>query len=296
VTVSPGGTTPGTSGATSAPSAAETCEDVYVISARGSGQPWRGATNADVSPETKRVYAGIQATLPAGKTVGFHQLGPTYRALSTDVLGRGMATALSEGSPASRLKAARSRLSHNLDEYLGGADKGVSELNAYLTHLTFLCFPQHKEPSIILVGYSQGAMIIHEQLRRLARAHSTMADRIKAVVLVADPARVARSRAIELGDAAAKNHGACHILDDLPGDRACFPPNKTADIPASFANRTWSVCLDGDVVCDTSSLFAIQSVSTFKASLKAGTFAHSTLYESTRLARDAGKAAGRRVK
>jgi Regulator of chromosome condensation (RCC1) repeat/Putative Ig domain/Cutinase len=99
------------------------------------------------------------------------------------------------------------------------------------------------------MGYSQGSMVMHRALVDLADAGNTaILDRIIGVVLLADGDRQPHTRSHLVGNnAAPAAHG---------GPTRWAPSgkyNQQRDIPARVANRTWTHCEKGDLVCDSDS-------------------------------------------
>jgi alpha-tubulin suppressor-like RCC1 family protein len=96
---------------------------------------------------------------------------------------------------------------------------------------------------VLLVGYAQGAAVVHRVLVRAA-AEGGLSGLIGGV-LVSDPERVGRSVAHPvLGDPAARRR-----------DRGLFPEvlRSVPDVPATQgAYAVWSVCTRHDLVCDPS--------------------------------------------
>ncbi len=116
---------------------------------------------------------------------------------------------------------------------------GVRDLRLLLADATVAC----PDRPVLLVGYAQGAAVVHRVLAR-AGAEGGLASLIGGV-LVSDPDRVRRSVAHPvLGDPAA--------LRRTPG---VFPEvlGASADVPrAGGSYDVWSICTRHDLVCDPS--------------------------------------------
>jgi Cutinase len=115
--------------------------------------------------------------------------------------------------------------------YLGSIAQGVAMLGAYLRELGGRC----GRTRVALVGYSQGAAVVSEAVRRLAPATRR---HVRAVVLVADPYSAgasvyARTPSLFPGGAPRR------IGRGSLGARRAALPDRTTD-----------VCFKDDVVCD----------------------------------------------
>lgn len=88
---------------------------------------------------------------------------------------------------------------------------------------------------LVLAGYSQGAMVVHQAERGLSAA---VLARVAATVLVGDGDRPAATRAVRFGSAPASAQGIRAAL--LPWTR------REVAVPS----RTAEVCIAGDLICD----------------------------------------------
>jgi alpha-tubulin suppressor-like RCC1 family protein len=249
---------PPTTTANASPGADSPCSGLYLISARGSGQSYKGPTDMTVSPETNAVLLALQKELTAKGvtvTVTVHQL--SYPAPSVNILTSDLhsANVLSDWD----------QLMHtNLPKYIGEEEQGEAELYGYLTQIYYGCYPTGQEPMIALAGYSQGAMVVHNVLNTLvANNQVNYMSMIKGAVLIADPERMPSSDITNLGTASPGDYGLCHALDSLiiphSNSESCVPPNTTVDVASYFASVATQVCNKNDIVCDTSGLFKLNS-------------------------------------
>jgi hypothetical protein len=134
-------------------------------------------------------------------------------------------------------------------DYLESVYEGNSQLKDYLTQEIQRCWNQPEE--IVLIGYSQGALAIHLALRELSdQGASWIVDRIGAVILIADPAKVKdgqedlyEGKNSPAGSGVRKADGIWQQLMKVQR------PWRTGPIPASLTNRTVSICHDKDFVC-----------------------------------------------
>lgn len=110
-----------------------------------------------------------------------------------------------------------------------------------------------------VVGYSQGAIVLHQGLSALARSDPRSLEKVRAVLLIADPRANATARyhiAIEpSGDPARRQRGGLLGADTLP---------------RAIQDRATSLCISGDLVCDAArqprlSLLAVLAPAVFLA-------------------------------
>jgi streptogramin lyase len=266
VTPSPTGMIPTpTPNVTSTP----TCQDAAFIAVSGSGQHYTSDTELSISPQLKRVYNAMMSRLAGHKSVLVHVLN--YPALSVNVLK----TNLNTGSLSTRW---HQFFGVNLPMYLAGKDKGVAALWGAVTQVRFSC-PNQK---IVLAGYSQGAMVVHEFLEELTTGNDTATkSAIRGVVLIADPERVKHSQVLEFGTAAWNEYGICNI-PGLSRFTSCTGPLQLTDVPAAFLPVATDVCFQYDIACDIGELFHDFNVNTrsgYVEAINLGTFIHTGLYQ-----------------
>ena len=118
---------------------------------------------------------------------------------------------------------------------------------------------------VVLAGYSQGAMVIHNVLNELLdNSQANYLSMIKGAALIADPERMKPSNVLNLGSAPSDNYGVCHTLDEFfishsPTSASCVPPNYTSDVANYFASTAVQICDTNDLACDTSDLFKLNN-------------------------------------
>jgi Cutinase len=279
------GTTTGSTRVAAAPATASSssgnaasCSGLYFISARGSGEPFEGATNMSVSRETDTVLEGIEDELHAEHLtipIQVDQLGPAYTAPSVNDL-------LSNLSIQTTIPGIWHQFADvNVPNYIGQEEAGEAELYAYLTGIELDCYPTGHEPMVVLAGYSQGAMVVHNVLNSLVAGDQTgFMSMIKGAVLIADPERTPFSDVPNFGTASPNDYGACHLADDLDLHK-CVPPNATTDVAKYFASVTTAICDQGDIVCDTSSLLSLKNASSLgslRAAISVGEWVHTNCH------------------
>ena len=214
------------------------CEDVLAIGVRGSGEEPQGPPpdyGFDRLPSTKgfgpkmwEVYEGFADELSAKRPgTQIRTIGLKYKALGTF---------------------------HNpgKTDYLGSVDEGTAQLLDLLTREINRCKDDPEQ--IVLLGYSQGALVIHLALFKL---NALGLGKIATVILVADPAKVRKSEEILYEG---KDHPAGSGVWDAEGifhalyeDADTLYPwaDSTGPIPSSVTNRTVQLCHNHDEVCAT---------------------------------------------
>lgn len=134
----------------------------------------------------------------------------------------------------------------NAARYFASIASGVGALGTMVD----LRGDQCPDESIVLLGYSQGAAAVHQFLNRVEDdGDLDLLDRIAAVVLIADPDRVAESAATNFGTAPSGAQG----VEAYQGSGQTSwlkMPGPRRDIPADVSDRTVSVCNKRDTVCD----------------------------------------------
>jgi hypothetical protein len=231
-------------GVSSANAAVGTCSDVKFLGARGSGELDQ-LKDHYFGPEVNTVYTALQADLKkSGVSVSYDWVG--YPAASVDVLKPSTAQGVLMLS-GSLLALAAWRADH-LAPFLASIDQGVDLATQQVLAISDAC-PNTK---IVLSGYSQGAMVMHQVLLRLQQQGRTDVLRhIGGVALIADGDKVRLTAAQHFGDA------------DYPtaqGVRTAFTLGAR-DIPSDVASYAYDVCNANDPVCD----FHFASFATKKA-------------------------------
>lgn len=198
------------------------CENVAIIGARGSGEKhskrwgWFGS-------RAGAFQKALVKKLKGRRTAASHALPKTdYVAHAVWMLAR------PPFSPQNR--------------FFKGIRQGVDSTVALLRSQAIVCPAQ----VFVLTGYSQGAMVMHRAMARLAKSGSlsdtSILDRIAGAVLIADGDRVRSSRVAHLvGSPAAgkRGRGIANVVGKQP------------DVPGGgVQGRTWSVCTKNDIVCD----------------------------------------------
>jgi len=191
------------------------CSGVYVVGARGSGEPQYGGPYQGYGAE---VWAALKAfTL-------FTQLGPVdahaliYRADSTDIL-------TNHGVPNRP----------GIAQFISSVNDGIVNLVLMVEDEQSACPTR----PIVLLGYSQGALVVEQALVELQRSGSLAFGHVVGVGLIADPNRIGGT-AYDYGSADSSFNGITQTLGLFP-----------QALPSAVAGFTISYCEQGDLVCAT---------------------------------------------
>jgi hypothetical protein len=223
--------------------AVSSCSDIYFLGARGSGEwgpgsddrkkgVWTPATAERGDPhgfgrEVNQIWTTLGSTLPA---TSIEPSSVPYAAESTDLL-----------------KPTKRGVVFNVQQFLSSITNGLDVAYTQLINREATC-PNER---IVLAGYSQGAMVMHRLLQRLAdEGRSSILRRVRGVGLVADGDRVRGSRAAIIGDPAAPVSGT--------GIAPYFQLGPQRDIIPDALQSTVQLCSQYDVVCDYSNVVRYQ--------------------------------------
>jgi Cutinase len=221
------------------------CADAVFLAVPGNGETFRSSSNLRVTRELRNLYRAM-ASKATTKQISYQVIDNPVPAIDRMTAGLSRVRA---ADPAAFTTAQKAKLASNLARYVTGHEHGLADLRAAFTQVRADCGPQTK---IVLGGYSQGALVVHEFLAELGAGDDASAKAaVAAVALIADPARVKQSAVPETATAAAAGSGGCALLSDL---YPCAGSAEIHDVPAAFAPRAVSVCLSGDPACDTSTM------------------------------------------
>lgn len=204
------------------------CKDLALFAVTGSGEHFNGATNLSVSPTLKTVRDGFMSVLTAGKKAKLRVINYPARPVTT---------LTQEYNPA---------------KYLEGKNVGVTRLLNAIDEYRTNCAGK----PIAIITYSQGALVAREAMVKYAATHTGAARQaITTIVEIASPARLSDSPVVDFGTADKMSHGLCKYL----AGGGCFKdtPFTVKEMPPVYQGRTWAVCKQHDVVCDTSTVAAM---------------------------------------
>jgi Cutinase len=212
--------------------AAQHCNNVEFLGARGSGQPYTGKGSfGGLGPEVSHMVYIMKTDLHKKKLTYGVEANP-YPAVGTGVLIPSAATvALFLMSPPLGI---RQYIKDNLDKFVGSINKGVDDMIFDARHYSLLC----SSSVFVFVGYSQGAMVAHTAEVALdKKSEATIFKKIAGTVLLADGYRTPKTKAHEFGTSKKGREG---IVSWLVG------PGRDVALP----NTTASICNANDIVCD----------------------------------------------
>lgn len=169
--------------------------------------------------------------------------------------------------------------------YYDGVRRGIQELKSALLDDLGNCPKQ----SVVLVGYSQGAMVVNRALGDLARRRSVLRA-IAAVELLADPQRLGSAPYVE-GTASPGFNGLGVFAGALGIPGVGFPAD---DLPMAVRDRSRSYCIAGDLVCAWDPSTPLTGPEAVAAQQAAGLI--HTSYVESGYARAAGRDAARKVR
>ncbi|HVW82217.1 MAG TPA: cutinase family protein [Mycobacteriales bacterium] len=223
----------GAGGAITTPTPDPSCANVYLVGARGSGEaPGAGGLGAEVSDLSATIESSLAT---AGLTM--QTVADSYRADSVDdfVPSAAETTKLEAMIASGNESGAISwYYDHNVTPYLASIKAGVTAAVKDARMVSYYCPGSY----LMLAGYSQGAMVVHQAEWRLAKSYPEIASRIVGTVLVADGDRIPNSEAKRFGTATGGGEGVRTWLKENNGTDALLPAT------------TASICNAGDIVCD----------------------------------------------
>jgi len=130
-------------------------------------------------------------------------------------------------------------LSEGLTAFYNSEEAGWVGLEAVIQARVKTC----PNIQIAVAGYSQGAMVVNDALRWLASNAPSTIDNIQAVLLLADPK----------ADSSQSYHA---VVDFFGGGPVAKDGNDgilgAQALPSALRSRASSLCISGDLVCDTS--------------------------------------------
>jgi hypothetical protein len=219
----------------------EPCARVQILGARGSGQaydpsgPFKG-----FGPQVYKAITLIEAQLSA-KHVTYALDANTYPALSTSILN----------PPWYDFVDWPDYEKNHLDKFLAGIATGVHQAVQTAEIDQAVC-PSNTR--IIMVGYSQGAMVVHQAELQLKTKDRAAFNDIIGTVLIADGNRHGNTKGKEFGSSPADGSGIETWFANTLNHGTAFPD---IPLPATTAN----ICNNNDLVCDTS-LWALKNFGT----------------------------------
>jgi hypothetical protein len=238
--------------AASASPAADRCNHVEFLGARGSGQPWDvTGPFKGFGPQSYKVVTTIAAKLSA-KRISYGVDSIPYPADSVNDLKPSLGEIL--GLPATLPFYYK----NNVQKFLGSIATGVNDMVTDIKDRAATCGSAQK---LVLVGYSQGAIVIHQTEDYLLVHNRALLSNIIGTVLIADGDRVPNTKSKAFGSSGASGEGVQVYLGH-------FSTHLDMPLPATTAN----LCNANDIVCN----FGIPQLKNFSASAKVHTTSYAT--------------------
>ena len=239
---------PATLGSTATADAAANCASVTFIGARGSGEAASSSTQ-NLGAEVDQMAQQLQIQLLPGG-LGLQVRAVNYPAVSTNVLkpsGGEEAAFLVDPTDAIALW----KLNH-LDVFLASIDQGIQVAVTEVKDAVKAC----PNSLLVLAGYSQGAMVIHQAELQLASDDHGLLSHIAGTILLADGDRVPHTAAAKtLGSSPAGGEGIRPYLHMV----------SVRDVPLPAS--TVDICNNHDFICD----FNLDSLPNFGSDVKVHT-------------------------
>jgi hypothetical protein len=214
------------------------CKPVWFIGARGSGET---ETSYDsMGPEVDHMAQIIKSDL-AAKGLDMAFMPVNYTAASADLLTPN-STVQSELEAGNTRTAVEDWIHTSLDPYDASIDDGINQTEQDAETAVSQC-PSVK---LILGGYSQGAIAIHDAEVWLAANKPSVFQHVAGTLLLADPDRVANTKAKSFGEppAAPGDEGVRTWL--CQGGYLCAVTPHDVPAPSTTANIVESGDLVGD--------------------------------------------------
>lgn len=246
------------------PAAAATCGDqVVVLGAPGSGQRGQGLNG--LGAEVTHAYSDFVTQIRSRGITRVRSQTVDYPADDVSVLAH-----LPDGP----------------SQYFAGLDKGLTNTLDQLRQIKSGFDASGATCSgarIVLMGHSQGAMVMHRALEALApggkSANPALLDRIAGALLIGDgdkmPADVSIFNTFTPVTVLSQGIAQNPTFRELSG-----ASGKT--LPAAVQPKVYDVCFTGDIVCDSGvAAFAFRNKYLWATAVASGILIHSYLYRNT---------------
>jgi predicted esterase len=206
------------------------CRDYLFIGVRGSGEDPQG--DAWTLPTDERSFGSdvYDAYWGFKQDLGQRQPNATVRAY---------------GLPYRALGVLWNPFGLGTQAYSDSIYDGVDKLIDQLYKEARTC----KDEKVVLAGYSQGALVIHLTLQTVSSS-LLGPDKLAAVILIADPAKVSRAQELTW-EAANKVAGTGVSKASGVWDKTAVwaDPSLGGPLPSGVSDRTLAICHNHDIVC-----------------------------------------------
>lgn len=215
----------------SAHTASTSCPNVLFIGARGSGEKLEKASRG-MGPAVSMMASAMEAALKPHNLTLLPEADPYPADPVADLVpSKDDAIAMAGGLDLVVAIAWKK----GVDKYFKSIDTGISDAIVVVKREVGRC----PGTSLVLAGYSQGAMVMHQAELQLADAHQTnLLNHIAGTLLLGDGDRVPNTRATEFGTSKRSGEGIRTYLHGIA--------QHDVESPANTAN----ICDEEDIVCD----------------------------------------------
>jgi cutinase len=212
--------------------ASASCRDVYFLGARGSGDPAGGQFHG-LGAAVSKMVAVLQSIMKKNKLT-YATEAVNYTADSVNVL-----------KPSAKVRDDLMNMNFigALNAYLGQVHKYAESIHQGIINSIRMAKSLHsrcKFSLLVLAGYSQGAMVMHEAELGLS---SGVTNCLGGTLLLGDGDRVPHTKAKEFGTSAAKSEGIQVYIGKFLGFKSGI---SDVAVPSTTAN----ICNMTDMVCD----------------------------------------------
>jgi len=211
--------------------ASTSCPDVIFIGARGSGEKLEKSSHG-MGPAVNTMASAMEADLKLHNLTLLPEADPYPADSVADLIpSKDDAIAMAGGLDL----VAAIAWKKGVDKYFKSIDTGISDAIAVVKREVGRC----PGTSLVLAGYSQGAMVMHQAELQLADAHQTnLLSHIAGTLLLGDGDRVPNTQATEFGTSKRSGEGIRTYLRGIA--------KHDVESPANTAN----ICDEEDIVCD----------------------------------------------
>jgi hypothetical protein len=218
------------------------CPSVWFVGARGSGQTLNSSEH-DMGPEVSYMDSVVESALSDSGVSSFGWKPVEYPAASAQLLAPSpdevLALRVAANDPLAvdlAVPAIEAYIANHVRPYDDSIDAGINGAESAVRTAVDEC----PNSEIVMAGYSQGAIAIHDAENSLARNSPSLFSHIAATLLLGDGDRVPNTQAVLFGTASRLSSG-IRVYPHLVHARDVPSPATTAEI----ANA-------GDVVADFS--------------------------------------------
>ena len=225
--------------------AAGSCSDVTFIGVRGSGEKNEASTRG-MGRSVNYLASKLNGLVSGnGESLGFDHV--EYTAADTAILVPSTTEINFLGHLGGPAAVAAAYYARHLRPYLDSIEDGVKRTITKVQQTHARC----PETEMVLAGYSQGAIVVHQAELRLEKAGDEAVDYVGGTLLLGDGDRVRDTSAPIVGGASRAGSG---IRIGLPLVSGLLRPQDVAE-----PETTVEVCAPHDIVCDFSLMALVKA-------------------------------------